>query len=149
MYMAQPDAADGKREMKPPAAVLDDAGKNKDTAFSNDERAALGLVGLVPPKVFTLDEQAHLAMHQFAQIERALDRYVFLMALQVGTRRGTAAFDCPAHVVPWTDMNRGCQGRNETLFYRVVTEHLAEMMPYICEPVPPLPNHHAPLTDRN
>jgi malate dehydrogenase (oxaloacetate-decarboxylating)(NADP+) len=85
MYTAQPGAVEGTREMKPPATALDDAGKNKDTAFSQAERTALGLTGLLPPKVFTLDEQARLAMHQFAQIQRPLDRYVFLMALQVWT----------------------------------------------------------------
>ena len=83
MYSAQPDAVASTRGVKPPATVLDDPGKNKDTAFSKDERTALGLIGLVPPKVFTLDEQARLAMHQFAQIQRPLDRYVFLIALQV------------------------------------------------------------------
>ena len=86
MYAAQPDAAKSQREVKPPATVLDDPGKTKDTAFSQDERTALSLMGLLPPKVFTLDEQARLAMHQFAQIERPLDRYVFLMALQVCAR---------------------------------------------------------------
>ena len=99
MYAAQPSAADGMREVKPPATVLDDPGKNKDTAFSEAERTALGLIGLLPPKVFTLDEQARLAMHQFAQIQRPLDRYVFLMALQVCTRHRRAVLDRQAHVL--------------------------------------------------
>jgi hypothetical protein len=39
--------------------------------------------GLSPPKMFTVVEQKRLVMHQFAQIQRPLDRYVFLMSLQV------------------------------------------------------------------
>ncbi len=39
--------------------------------------------GLFPPRVFTSVEQERLVMHQFAQIQRPLDRYVYLMALQV------------------------------------------------------------------
>ena len=98
MYSAQPDAVASTRGVKPPATVLDDPGKNKDTAFSKDERTALGLIGLVPPKVFTLDEQARLAMHQFAQIQRPLDRYMFLMALQVCTQHYHNCFSTARHM---------------------------------------------------
>ncbi len=93
MYAAQPSAAEGKSEVKSPATVLEDSGKNKDTACFKKP----GLIGLLPPKVFTLDEQARLVMHQFAQIQRPLDRYVFLMALQVSTRNCRALLDSQAH----------------------------------------------------
>jgi hypothetical protein len=59
--------------------------KHKYVSVDPKIRVALDQQGLVPPKVFTLVEQERLVMHQFAQIQRPLDRYVFLMALQVWT----------------------------------------------------------------
>ncbi len=46
-------------------AVLADPRLNRGTAFTDEERRALGLVGLVPPRVLTQDEQADRAYAQF------------------------------------------------------------------------------------
>ena len=80
---------------------------NKGTAFTDAERKALGLRGLLPPHVQTMAEQVRRVMENFRSKSCDLERYIQLAALQ---------------------------DRNETLFYRVVMEHLEEMMPIIYTP---------------
>jgi len=80
---------------------------NKGTAFTEAERDALGLRGLLPPTVQTLEEQVLRVMGNFKRKTSDLEKYIFLEALQ---------------------------DRNQTLFYRVVMDHLEEMMPIIYTP---------------
>ncbi|KPV41825.1 NAD-dependent malic enzyme [Alicyclobacillus ferrooxydans] len=80
---------------------------NKGTAFTLEERQALGLKGLLPPKVLTIDEQARRAYEQYSAQQNDLFKHVYLMALR---------------------------DRNEVLFYRLITEHLSEMVPIIYTP---------------
>ena len=80
---------------------------NKGTAFTENERDALGLRGLLPPHVQTMDEQEQRVMNNFRSKSNDLERYIQIAALQ---------------------------DRNETLFYRVVMNHLEEMMPIIYTP---------------
>jgi malate dehydrogenase (oxaloacetate-decarboxylating)(NADP+) len=87
--------------------LLQDPRLNKGTAFTPEERAALGLEGLLPPRVFTIEEQLGRVMENFRAKASDLERYVYMVALQ---------------------------DRNETLFYRTVVDHLPEMMPIIYTP---------------
>jgi malate dehydrogenase (oxaloacetate-decarboxylating)(NADP+) len=80
---------------------------NKGTAFTEAERDALGLRGLLPPHVQTMDEQEQRVLANFRGKSSDLERYIQLV---------------------------GLQDRNETLFYRVVMNHLEEMMPIIYTP---------------
>jgi len=80
---------------------------NKGTAFTEAERDALGLRGLLPPHVQTMDEQVNRVMANFHNKSSDIERYIQLV---------------------------GLQDRNETLFYRVVMDHLEEMMPIIYTP---------------
>ena len=80
---------------------------NKGTAFTEAERDALGLRGLLPPHVQSMDEQVQRVMNNFRSKSSDLERYIQLVALQ---------------------------DRNETLFYRVVMDYLEEMMPIIYTP---------------
>ena len=75
-------------------SVLSDPWLNKGTAFPESERAALGLTGLLPSRVLTLDQQAQRAYKQCSQQASDLDKNVYLTALH---------------------------DRNEVLFYRVLT----------------------------
>ncbi|MBM3853531.1 MAG: oxaloacetate-decarboxylating malate dehydrogenase, partial [Verrucomicrobia bacterium] len=88
-------------------ALLADPLLNKGTAFSDGERRVLGLRGLLPPRVFTLDEQVRRTMGNFRRKTDPLEKYIFLTALQ---------------------------NRNETLFYKIVEDHLEEMVPIIYTP---------------
>ncbi len=88
-------------------ALLHDPHWNKGTAFTDAERDALGLRGLLPPRVFTQDEQMARVLENFRRKESPLERYIFLTALQ---------------------------DRNERLFYRTVTAHIDEMLPIIYTP---------------
>jgi malate dehydrogenase (oxaloacetate-decarboxylating)(NADP+) len=88
-------------------ALLQDPRYNKGTAFTEAERDALGIRGLLPPRVFTLEEQLERVMENFRAQDSALERYVYMVALQ---------------------------DRNETLFYRTVMDHLTEMLPIIYTP---------------
>ena len=81
--------------------------RNKGTAFTAEERAALGLTGLLPPRAQTMELQVQRVMENIRVKNNDLERYVFLSALQ---------------------------DRNETLFYRVVMDHLKELMPIIYTP---------------
>lgn len=87
--------------------LLHDPLLNKGTAFTEAERDTFALRGLLPPRVATLEEQAKRIMENFAQKPNNLEKYIFLLSLE---------------------------DRNETLFYRVVMDHLEEMMPIIYTP---------------
>ena len=87
--------------------LLDNPLFNKGSAFPEDERREFGLLGLLPLHCSTIDEQLARTYENYRRKENDLERYVFLMALQ---------------------------DRNETLFYRLVQEHITEMMPIIYTP---------------
>lgn len=87
--------------------LIDQPLLNKGTAFSEEERARLGLYGLLPPHVETLEEQVSRAYDAYGGFENDLERHVYLRTLQ---------------------------DTNEVLFYRLVIDHLAEMMPIIYTP---------------
>jgi malate dehydrogenase (oxaloacetate-decarboxylating) len=85
-------------------AVLNSPFLNKGTAFSAEERKALGLTGLLPPDISTLEVQVKRAYIQYERLPDALSKNIFLTALH---------------------------DRNEVLFYRVFSEHLREMIPIV------------------
>ena len=87
--------------------LLRDPKHNKGTAFSALERERLGLEGLLPPRVLTLEQQAQRVMQNFHRKHDDLEKYVFMIALQE---------------------------RNEILFYRVVIDNIEEMMPVLYTP---------------
>ena len=89
------------------AALLSNPLLNKGTAFSMQERDAFGLRGLLPPRVFTIEEQVAQAIANYRRKKDALEKYIFLSNLQ---------------------------NRNETLFYRLVLEFPEEMVPIIYTP---------------
>jgi malate dehydrogenase (oxaloacetate-decarboxylating)(NADP+) len=90
-----------------PLEILNDPHRNKGTAFTEAERDALGLRGLLPPRVFTLAEQTVRVLGNFHRKTSDLEKYIFMTALL---------------------------DRNETLFYRVVLDHIEEMLPIIYTP---------------
>ncbi len=87
--------------------LLHDPRLNKGTAFTEEERDALGLRGLVPPKVTTQAKQLSRILGHIRRKQNDLDKYTYLVSLQE---------------------------RNEALFYRVVIDNLDEMMPLIYTP---------------
>ena len=88
-------------------AKLSDALTTKGTAFTLDERRRLGLLGLLPPTVKTLAQQAEHCWYEFSTRPDDLDKHVYLRSLQ---------------------------DRNETLFYRVLAEHIPETLPIVYTP---------------
>ncbi|MFZ0546281.1 MAG: NAD-dependent malic enzyme [Candidatus Promineifilaceae bacterium] len=80
---------------------------NKGTAFTCDERDALGLRGLLPPRVFTQEQQEMRVLENFERKPNDLEKYIYMISLA---------------------------DRNEALFYRVVVDNLAKMMPIIYTP---------------
>ncbi len=80
---------------------------NKGTAFTHDERAAFGLAGLLPDTVMTMDQQARRFYDNILRKGDPLEKYIGLAALQ---------------------------DRNETLFYRVLHDHLEEFLPIVYTP---------------
>jgi malate dehydrogenase (oxaloacetate-decarboxylating)(NADP+) len=89
------------------AALLRDPTLNKGTAFTERERDALGLRGLLPPHVSTPSDQVARVLENFRRLQKPLDRYILIESLQ---------------------------DRNESLFYRVIMENPDEMMPIIYTP---------------
>ena len=81
---------------------------NKGSAFSEEERREFGLLGLVPPHVSSTEEQLARTYESYKRKSTDLERYIYLVSLQ---------------------------DRNETLFYRLLQEHITEMMPVIYTPV--------------
>jgi len=88
--------------------LLDRPILNKGTAFTEAERMQLGLEGLVPPHVETLDEQAVRAYEAYKRKGDDLERHIYLRALQ---------------------------DTNEVLFYRLLLDHIEEMTPIVYTPV--------------
>jgi malate dehydrogenase (oxaloacetate-decarboxylating) len=88
-------------------ALKEDPLLNKGTCFTLDERDALGLRGILPPAVSGPDEQALRAYENYVNAGDDVSRYLFLAALQ---------------------------DRNETLFYRLLVDHLDEMVPIVYTP---------------
>ncbi|MDR3631092.1 MAG: NAD-dependent malic enzyme [Desulfocapsaceae bacterium] len=89
------------------AALLRDPGLNKGTAFTEEERDALGLQGLLPPRVYTIDEQVRRVIWNLNKKPTDLERYIFLTSLQ---------------------------DRNKTLFYRVLIDNIEDLMPIVYTP---------------
>ncbi len=87
--------------------LLAHAMHNKSTAFTLEERAALGLEGLLPTAVSTMDQQARRAYANIVRKTEALERHIGLAALH---------------------------DRNEHLFYRVLRDHLEEFLPIVYTP---------------
>ncbi|PJG86486.1 NAD-dependent malic enzyme [Conservatibacter flavescens] len=81
---------------------------NKGTAFTLEERQKYGLVGRLPAAVETLEQQANRAYRQFSQYEKDIEKYIFLDQLH---------------------------NRNEVLYYRLLTDHITEMLPVVYDPV--------------
>ncbi len=87
--------------------LLSDPQLNRGTAFSDAERDAFALHGLLPPNVSTLDEQMSRALQALRQFETDLERYAFL---------------------------RDVQDNNETLFYATLIANLEELLPVVYTP---------------
>ena len=87
--------------------LLRDPFTNKSTAFTAVERAELGLDGLLPPAVSTLDQQLARVYENYRIKQTPLERYIHLASLQ---------------------------DRNETLFFRLLHDHIDEMLPIVYTP---------------
>jgi malate dehydrogenase (oxaloacetate-decarboxylating) len=80
---------------------------NKGSAFSSDERVTFNLTGLIPPRYETIEEQVDRAYMQYSSFDETINKHIYL---------------------------RSIQDNNETLYYRLVKEHIDEMMPIIYTP---------------
>ncbi len=88
--------------------LIEDPLLNKGTAFSEEERSQFGLMGLLPPHIDKLEEQVERSYEAFCDFQNDIDKHIFLRQLQ---------------------------DENETLYYRLLLEHITEMMPIVYTPV--------------
>jgi malate dehydrogenase (oxaloacetate-decarboxylating) len=84
--------------------VLNSPSLNKGTAFTTEERKTLGLAGLLPPDISTLEMQVTRAYIQYERLPDAVSKNIYLTSLH---------------------------DRNAVLFYRLLSEHLREMIPIV------------------
>ena len=89
------------------SALLETPLLNKGSAFTMDERQAFNLAGLLPPRYETIEEQLSRAYMQYKSFDTAINKHIYLRAIQ---------------------------DNNETLFYRLLQEHLEEMLPIVYTP---------------
>lgn len=87
--------------------LLNDTRFNKGTSFTSKEREAHGLRGLLPPAVFSQQEQTQRVLNSMRRKESDIEKYIFLQSLA---------------------------SRNERLFYRVAIENIDEIMPLVYTP---------------
>lgn len=87
--------------------VLNNPFLNKGTAFTKDEREKLGLVGMLPSHIQTLEEQAVQAYGQYLSKTSDLEKRIFLMNIF---------------------------NTNRTLFYKLMGQHIVEFMPIVYDP---------------
>ncbi|NCP63702.1 MAG: NAD-dependent malic enzyme [Paraglaciecola sp.] len=80
---------------------------NKGSAFSASERVNFNLTGLIPPRYETIEEQVERAYMQYSSFVAPINKHIYLRAIQ---------------------------DNNETLFYRLIQQHIDEMMPIIYTP---------------
>lgn len=85
-------------------AVLDSPRLNKGTAFTIEERQSLGLIGLIPPHISSLETQVRRSYAEYERLPDSLSKNLYLTALQ---------------------------GKNEVLFLRLLSEHLRDMIPIV------------------
>jgi malate dehydrogenase (oxaloacetate-decarboxylating) len=97
----------GKARTPAVPGALDDPILNRGVAFSAAEREALGLTGRLPSAVLTLEEQARRAYRQLQDQGSDLAKNVYLEQLH---------------------------DRNETLYYKLLGDHLAELLPVVYDP---------------
>lgn len=90
------------------SALLANPFTNKGTAFTEQERVDLDLLGLLPPRVLTMDDQLARTYESFAGKATPLEKFIYVSDLQ---------------------------DRNETLFYRLAHEKIDEVMPIVYTPV--------------
>jgi malate dehydrogenase (oxaloacetate-decarboxylating) len=88
--------------------LLNRQGLNKGTAFTEEERSKLGLHGLLPPYIESIEEQVVRAYGAYKRKDDDLERHIYLRALQ---------------------------DTNEVLFYRLLLDHIEEMTPMVYTPV--------------
>ncbi len=88
--------------------ILEDPLLNKSSAFSLEERRTLGIIGMLPQSVTTIEEQLTRTYENYLRKDSDIERYIHLASLH---------------------------DRNETLFYRLLIEHIAEMTPVVYTPV--------------
>lgn len=87
--------------------ILGDPLRNRGTAFTDGERRRLGLTARLPSAVETLDEQAARCYEQLSRKESAMAKFVYMDLLH---------------------------DRNETLYFKVLSDHLAEPLPVVYNP---------------
>ena len=109
-YQTKTDPATGETYLpvrRKGQALITDPMLTKGTAFPEEERTKLGLRGLLPPAVSNIDQQLQRVYEGYQRQSDDLNRYLNLVALQ---------------------------DRNETLFYRLLSEHVEEMTPIVYTP---------------
>jgi malic enzyme len=110
-WSIEQDAVNGEEYVAvsaPGEWLLRDPLTNKGTAFTGDERRALQLEGLIPPVVSTMEQQLARVYENYRAKTTSLERYIHLTSLQ---------------------------DRNETLFFRLLCDHIDELMPVVYTPV--------------